>query len=137
MNMENTMCDIGVIGLGVMGRNLALNIADHGYAAAGLDRDLEKAKALKTEGGDRKVEGTASMEKFVGLLRRPRAVLLLVPAGKPVDDVIVDLGGRFEKGDLVTSLTPTATSGNWLRSTSASWVWVSPAVRKAPASVRA
>jgi 6-phosphogluconate dehydrogenase len=101
MNMENSMCDIGVIGLGVMGRNLALNIADHGYAAAGLDRDLEKAKALKTEGGDRKVKGTASMEKFVGLLRRPRAVLLLVPAGKPVDDVIVDLGGRFEKGDLV------------------------------------
>jgi 6-phosphogluconate dehydrogenase len=99
--MGNTLYDIGVIGLGVMGRNLALNIADHGFTAAGLDLDPEKVEALKTEGGDRAVKGTASMEEFVGLLRRPRAALLLVPAGKPVDGVINDLGGRFEPGDLI------------------------------------
>jgi 6-phosphogluconate dehydrogenase len=93
--------EIGMVGLGVMGRNLVLNMADHGYSVAGYDKDLSKVEALRNEAEDREIRGAETMEEFAGLLRAPRAVMMLVPAGPPVDAVIHDLLPHLEKGDLI------------------------------------
>ncbi len=93
--------EIGMVGLGVMGRNLLLNMADHGFAVAGYDKDAAKVKALAAEGGERNVHSTADIADFIGLLRRPRAVMMLVPAGAPVDSVIKDLLPHLDQGDLI------------------------------------
>jgi 6-phosphogluconate dehydrogenase len=93
--------EIGMVGLGVMGRNLVLNMADHGYSVVGYDKDLSKVEALRNEAEDREIRGAETMEEFVGLLRAPRAVMMLVPAGPPVDAVIHDLLPHLEEGDLI------------------------------------
>ncbi|MCB0209883.1 MAG: NADP-dependent phosphogluconate dehydrogenase [Anaerolineae bacterium] len=93
--------ELGMVGLGVMGRNLVLNMADHGFAVAGYDKDESKVHALSDEAGDRPVRGAGSLAEMVGLLRRPRAVMLLVPAGPPVDAVIRDLLPYLEADDLI------------------------------------
>jgi len=84
-----------------MGRNFALNVADHGYRVAGLDNDTEKVDAFGTEGGIRQVKGTSSIKEFVNMLSRPRSVLLLIPAGKPVDSAIEELTHYLNEGDLI------------------------------------
>jgi len=95
-------CDVGLIGLGVMGRNLAYNMADHGYSVAGYDRDGKQAKELVGGAGRRQtVRATASLDEFVGRLRGPRTVILLVPAGDAVDRVIEALSPHLEPGDLI------------------------------------
>src|SRR5438105_9451417 len=93
--------DIGMVGLGVMGRNLLLNMADHGYGVAGLDTDSSKVQALKAEGAGKKVEATTDAKTFAGLLKSPRAIILLVPAGKIVDGVIAELAPLLGAGDLI------------------------------------
>jgi 6-phosphogluconate dehydrogenase len=93
--------EIGMVGLGVMGRNLLLNMADHKFSVAGYDKDAAKVEALRQEGKDRAVRGATDVKEFIGLLRRPRAVMMLVPAGAPVDSVIKDLLPHLEKGDLI------------------------------------
>jgi 6-phosphogluconate dehydrogenase len=93
--------EIGMVGLGVMGRNLVLNMADHGFSVTGYDKDPVKVAALRQESKERDVHGAADIMEFIGLLRRPRAVMLLVPAGAPVDSVIKDLLPHLEKGDLI------------------------------------
>jgi len=70
--------EIGMVGLGVMGRNLFLNMADHGFSVAGYDKDLAKVEALRTESVGGGIHGAADIKEFVGLLRRPRAVMMLV-----------------------------------------------------------
>ena len=99
--MEETGCDIGMIGLGVMGRNFVLNMADHGYSVAGYDIDNGKVEALRKEAGDRKAYAAKSLEEFMGLLRNPKAVMMLVPAGPPVDAVIKDVLPHLKQGDLI------------------------------------
>jgi 6-phosphogluconate dehydrogenase len=91
----------GMIGLGVMGRSLLLNIADHGYAAAGHDKDAEKVASLNEEAGDRKVKGFGDVKEFIQSLSTPRAIMMLVPAGKIVDAVIEELTPLLEKGDIL------------------------------------
>src|SRR5665213_3934158 len=93
--------EIGMVGLGVMGRNLLLNMADHKFSVAGYDKDAAKVEALRQEGKNRAVRGATDVQEFIGLLRRPRAVMMLVPAGAPVDSVIKDLLPHLEKGDLI------------------------------------
>ncbi len=93
--------EIGMIGLGVMGRNLLLNMADHGFSVAGYDKDPTKVAALRKESGERKIRGAENVVDFVALLRKPRAVMMLVPAGAPVDSVIRDLLPRLDEGDLI------------------------------------
>lgn len=93
--------DFGMIGLGVMGRNFLLNVADSGYAVAGMDRDAEKAKALEQEAAGKKAKGTTSTEEFVKILKAPRKIMLLVPAGKVVDLVIESLLPHLDEGDLI------------------------------------
>ena len=101
MIMKNTEAEMGMIGLGVMGCNLVLNMADHGFAVAGYDRDPVKAAALNQAAGSRKVHGTADLPEFIAALRRPRAIMLLVPAGAPVDAVLEELLPHLEPGDLI------------------------------------
>jgi len=93
--------EIGMIGLGVMGRNLVLNMADHGFAVAGYDKDLTKVEALRKETENRDIRGASDIKEFIDLLRRPRAVMMLVPAGAPVDSVIKDLLVYLQSGDLI------------------------------------
>lgn len=99
--MEATY-DFGMIGIGVMGSNLLLNMADHGYAVIGFDLKQERADKLEAAAKPgTKVKGTTSLEEMVGSLKLPRKIMMLVPAGKPVDDVIENLLPYLGKDDIV------------------------------------
>jgi len=92
----------GMVGLGVMGRNLLYNIADHGFSIAGFDLDEGKVKELGQEAApEMKVQGLGSLEDFVSVLETPRKIILMVPAGKPVDAVLENLTPLLSKGDIV------------------------------------
>ena len=93
--------DIGMIGLGVMGRNLALNMAEKGFSVAGYDTDPAKVEALGSEAAGKPAEGVGSVEALAAALRRPRAVMMLVPAGPPVDAVIDSLLPHLAPGDVL------------------------------------
>jgi 6-phosphogluconate dehydrogenase len=99
--MADQKCKIGIIGLGVMGRNFLLNIAEHGFPAAGYDKDSNKVLALRNEGKKLPVFGSKDLKEFLGMLEQPRSILLLVPAGAPVDAVINELLPHLQKGDLI------------------------------------
>jgi len=99
--MKSGQCEIGMVGLGVMGRNLLLNMADHGLSVAGYDKDVTKVTALRQEAETRNIRGAADIKEFITLLRPPRAVMMLVPAGPPVDSVINDLLAHLMPGDLI------------------------------------
>jgi 6-phosphogluconate dehydrogenase len=92
---------VGMIGLGVMGRNLALNMADHGFSVSGFDKDLTKVQDLQTEAGVRPIYAAQSLDKFINALSTPRAIILLVPAGPAVDAVIHELLPYIDHGDLI------------------------------------
>ena len=99
--MAEQKSEIGMIGLGVMGRNLVLNIADHGYSVSGYDNDLSKVQELQTETGSRTINPVQSLKGFVSVLSKPRAIMMLVPAGQVVDNVIHELIPLLERGDLI------------------------------------
>ena len=101
MKIQNTNYEIGMVGLGVMGRNLVLNMASHGFSVAGYNRHPDKVEALRQEAEGLDVRGANSIEELVGLLRKPRAVMLLVTAGPSVDLVIDELLPYLEKDDLI------------------------------------
>jgi 6-phosphogluconate dehydrogenase len=96
-----TACNIGMIGLGVMGRNLVLNMADHGFSIAGYNRHSDKVDLLAKEGGTSKIYGTSILKDFVNALETPRIVMTLVPAGNPVDSVINELLPLLTERDLI------------------------------------
>ena len=99
--MANTY-DFGLVGLGVMGRNFILNVADNGFTAFGNDLDDEKVSALIEEGGNSdKVNATTDAKVFVEALSKPRKIMLLVPAGKIVDAVIESLLPLLDEGDII------------------------------------
>jgi len=94
--------DFGMIGLGVMGSNLLLNIADHGFAAIGYDLKLERAQALEAAATkETVVKGVVDLGQMMAALKKPRKIMMLVPAGPPVDAVINSLLPFLEKGDIV------------------------------------
>ncbi len=96
---------IGMIGLGVMGRNLMLNMADHGVSVNGYDTNLSKVQELghlMAEG--QLIHATQDLKEFVHDLSTPRAIILLVPAGHVVDDVIHGLIPYLETGDLIIDM---------------------------------
>ena len=99
--MDQQLYDFGMIGLGVMGRNFLLNVADDGYAALGTDINDESVAALNEEGEGMNVRGVNTQEEFVNLLARPRKIMMLVPAGKIVDKVIEGLLPLLDEGDVV------------------------------------
>jgi len=96
-----TQYDYGMIGLGTMGRNLVYNMCDHGYSVVGFDKDAGKVDSLEKEADGRKVIGAHSLQDFFAALKSPKVVMLLVPAGKPVDAVIAELKPFLSKDDLV------------------------------------
>jgi len=100
-NMTQENYEMGMVGLGVMGRNMLLNMAEHGFAVAGYDKDLKRVAQLRDEAGDLSVRGAENVADFVALLKKPRAVMILVPAGPIVDSVIHDLLPHLEEGDLI------------------------------------
>ncbi|MFT4063038.1 MAG: NADP-dependent phosphogluconate dehydrogenase [Edaphocola sp.] len=99
--MSDLKYDFGMIGLGTMGRNLLLNMADHGVACAGFDKDASKGILLEQEAKDTVVKGFGEITPFVQSLKSPRAIMMLVPAGKIVDDVIEELLPLLDKGDII------------------------------------
>lgn len=100
--MEQKTYDFGLIGLGVMGRNFILNVADNNFTAFGQDLDEEKVNALIAEGGNTaKVSASTDVHTFVRALSTPRKVMLLVPAGKIVDAVIEGLIPLLDEGDII------------------------------------
>ncbi len=100
--MSNTLYDFGMIGLGTMGRNLLLNLADHGFSVIGFDKDISKGATLEAAAtAGTTVKGVSTLAEMVQQLKRPRKMMMLVPAGSVVDSVIEDLLPLLEKGDIV------------------------------------
>ena len=99
MNNDANLCDIGFIGLGVMGKNLVFNLADNGYSIAAFDLDNEKVKdviaqdALENKTPTQRVVGCSSFTELLSKLKAPHLIVLSVPAGKPVDQVSESLIG--------------------------------------------
>jgi 6-phosphogluconate dehydrogenase len=94
--------DIGIIGLAVMGANLALNLADSGHRVAVYNRTPSVTERfLAGEAMGKQVTGSTSLEQFVDALSRPRVILLMVKAGSPVDAVISELSPLLMPGDIV------------------------------------
>ena len=100
--MQNASCDIGLIGLAVMGQNLVLNMNDHGYRVAVYNRTVSKVdEFIGHEAAGTQVVGAHSLEELAQLLKRPRRVMLMVKAGDTVDHMIDALLPYLEKGDIV------------------------------------
>ena len=91
----------GVIGLGTMGRNLALNIESHGVPVAVWNREQEWTTNFIAEHRGRHFTSTSTTDELVAALERPRRILMMVPAGKPVDEMIQRVLPRLEAGDIV------------------------------------
>jgi 6-phosphogluconate dehydrogenase len=100
--MPDATCDIGLIGLAVMGQNLVLNMNDHGFKVAVFNRTVSKVDDfINDEAKGTQVVGAHSIEEFIGLLKRPRRVMLMVKAGDTVDQMIDHILPLLEKGDIV------------------------------------
>src|SRR3954463_1229574 len=98
----DAQADIALIGLAVMGQNLVLNMNDHGYTVVAYNRTVAKVdEFIAKEAKGTKVIGAHSIEEMVGLLKRPRRVMMLVKAGKPVDEFIDLLIPHLEAGDII------------------------------------
>ena len=100
--MSNTLYDFGMIGLGTMGRNLLLNLADHGFSVIGFDKDIFKGAALEAAAtAGTSVKGVSTLAEMVQQLKQPRKLMMLVPAGAVIDSVIEDLIPLVGKDDIV------------------------------------
>ncbi len=96
-------CEIGLIGLGTMGAALALNIADNGFDIAVWNRTTSVTETFKSEAGalSDKITPTTTLEELVAAIKPPRAIILMVPAGQPVDDQIAALRPLLGDDDLI------------------------------------
>ena len=100
--MQTPEYDFGMIGLGVMGSNLLLNMADHGFKVIGYDKNPEKTKTLEASATkDTIVKGVNTLQEMVSQLKIPRKLMMLVPAGNPVDSVIGELIPVLQAGDII------------------------------------
>jgi 6-phosphogluconate dehydrogenase len=100
--MAKGSCDIGLIGLAVMGQNLVLNMNDHGYKVAVTNRTVSKVDVfLQNEAKGTQVVGAHSIEEMCGLLKLPRRVMIMVKAGEVVDQTIEQILPYLEKGDII------------------------------------
>src|SRR5262252_5254241 len=95
-------CQIGLIGLGVMGENLALNIERNGFTIAIYNRSTDKVdEFVNGRGKSKNVVGCHDEKSFCEALARPRKIILLVKAGDPVDQTIAKIKPYLEKGDII------------------------------------
>jgi len=136
--MAQATAQIGVTGLGVMGRNLARNFARHGYTVALHNRTTSRTAAVVDQFGQ---EGNfvpaQTAEEFVASLERPRRVLIMVNAGPATDAVIDEFAPLLEDGDMIidggtrTSTTPAAAKRSSESRTCTSSAWACPAAKRA------
>ncbi len=94
-------CDIGLVGLAVMGQNLVLNMESKGFTVAVFNRTTETTDKFLAENAGRKLVGAKTLEEFVEALARPRRIMIMVKAGAPVDAVIDSLTPLLAPGDLI------------------------------------
>ena len=100
--MTPNQCDIGLIGLAVMGENLVLNMESKGFSVAVFNRTTEVTdKFAAGRGRNKNIQPTRTIEEFVRALKRPRKAMIMVKAGAPVDAVINQLAPLLEKGDVI------------------------------------
>ena len=100
--MAEAVCDIGLIGLAVMGQNLVLNMNDHGFKVAVFNRTVSKVDDfIANEAKGTEVVGAHSIEELTSLLKRPRRVMLMVKAGDTVDQMIDQITPHLEKDDII------------------------------------
>src|SRR5437762_172647 len=100
--MDSELYDFGMIGLGTMGCNLLLNMADNHFAVVGFDINRAKAEEFEASANPHTiVKGVFELSSMIQQLKKPRKMMMLVPAGKPVDDVINNLLPLLEKEDIV------------------------------------
>ncbi|HET9825575.1 MAG TPA: NADP-dependent phosphogluconate dehydrogenase [Chitinophagaceae bacterium] len=100
--MGSELYDFGMIGLGTMGCNLLLNMADNHFAVIGFDINRAKAEEFESSANPNTVvKGVFELSSMTRQLKRPRKMMMLVPAGKPVDDVINNLLPLVEKDDII------------------------------------
>ena len=92
---------IGVIGMAVMGRNLALNIESRGFSVSIYNRSRDKTEEVIAEHSDKRLVPYYSIEDFVNSLEKPRRILIMVQAGKGTDAVIDELRPLLDKGDII------------------------------------
>ena len=100
MMQTRTLADIAIIGLGVMGRNLALNFVDHGFSVAAYDTFPEVLDGAREELGA-SVGLYDSLEALVASLKKPARILMMIKAGEPVDEMIARLAPLLAAGDIV------------------------------------
>src|SRR5205807_8849208 len=102
LKMRTKQCDIGLIGLAVMGENLVLNMESKGFSVAVFNRTTEVTeKFASCRGKGKNIHPSTTIEDFVGALARPRKAMIMVKAGSPVDSVISQLTPLLEKGDVI------------------------------------
>ena len=99
--MKEQKFDYGMIGLGTMGRNLVYNMNDHGYTVIGFDKNNAQVETLKKEANNDKVFATSNLDEFIKALKTPKVIMMLVPAGKIVDEVIKELKPFLSEDDLL------------------------------------
>src|ERR1700730_306231 len=100
--MSANQCDIGLIGLAVMGENLVLNMESKGFTVAVFNRTTEVTdKFAASRASGKNIQPTRTIEELLGVLKKPRKVMIMIKAGKTVDMVIADLLPSLERGDVV------------------------------------
>lgn len=99
--MTDQLANIGLIGLGVMGQNLALNIERNGFSMAVFERETPVLEAFVAREADKRIRGAHTPEEFVRSLERPRKIILLIKAGSPVDWTIALIKPFLEQGDII------------------------------------
>src|SRR5260370_39879054 len=105
-------CQFGMIGLAVMGANLAQNVEDHGFSVAVWNREPTRVDEFIAQNRGKNFTGTKSLEEYVAALERPRRMMMLIKAGTPVDQTIDRLTPLMEEGDILID------GGNsWLKDT--------------------
>ena len=99
--MSNATIEIGVVGMGVMGSNLAFNMADHGFQVAGWNRTPDLTEATEKRNPPAKFHAFYDLKEFIRALKKPRCVFLMIAAGAPVDWAIAEIAPLLEAGDII------------------------------------
>ena len=136
--MNTNQCDIGLIGLGVMGENLVLNMESKGFSVAVFNRTTEVTEKFVAERGkEKKIQPTRTLEEFVGALKKPRIAMMMVKAGPPVDSVIGQWRRCSRKAmssstaEILCSPTHSDANENCRTQEFTLWGWAYPVAKKA------
>src|SRR5947207_9206075 len=98
---KSKQAQFGMVGLAVMGRNLALNVEEHGFPVAVWNLETDWVDSFVAENPDKQFIGTKSLEEFVQRLERPRRIMMMIKAGAPVDIMIENIKPLLEEGDIL------------------------------------